>query len=159
MFIIVNNNSMSFNEELEVKYNTLMNDMIRCIPNNKYIFEVTKCCGYSTFVLVQKDASLIDLYKEIAIHFQCVEIKSLFLVKGEPIDMSVNMIINNTSNSQRRLYIPLTVMQTVRQLLYANQPYFKPIYPIPNHVVYRIYLDDGHHHISEQCSPVFNEGL
>jgi hypothetical protein len=148
---------------LEEKYNTLMNDMIRCIPNNKYMFEVTKCCGYSTFVLVQKDASLIDLYKEIAIHFQCVEIKSLFLVSGDssvPIDMSNNMCINiNNNNNQRRLYIPLTVMQTVRQLLYANQPYFKPIYPIPHHVVYRIYLDDGHHHISEECSPVFNEGL
>ena len=151
---------MSSNEDLEVKYNTLMNDMIRCIPNNKYLFEVTKCCGYSTFVLVQKDSTLIDLYKEIATHFQCVEIKSLFLVKGDasaPIDMSNNMIINNIN--QRRLYIPLTVMQTVRQLLNANQPFFKPIYPIPNHVVYRIYLDDGHHHISEECSSVFNEGL
>ena len=111
--------------------------------------------------MIQKDSTLIDLYKEIATHFQCLEIKSLFLVKGDnasaPIDISNNM--NNINNSQRRLYIPLTVMQTVRQLLYANQQYFKPIYPIPNHVVYRIYLDDGHHHISESCSPVFNDSL
>ena len=147
---------MSFNEDLDLKYNNLMNEMIRCIPNDKYMFEVTKCCGYSTFVLLQKDETLIDLYKAIARHFQCVEIKSLFLVRGSSLDMSNNMSINN---NQRRLYIPLTVMKTVRQLLNENQQYFKPIYPIPNHVVYRIYLDDGHHHISEECSPVFNEGL
>ena len=77
------------------KYDEHLGNLIKQLPNSKYIFEVTKCCNYSTFVLVNKRATLLDLYKEVD---------------------------------------------------YIYSQHMKPIYPVPNNVVYRIYLDDGHSH-------------
>jgi predicted nucleic-acid-binding Zn-ribbon protein len=105
------------------------------IPNNKYIFEVSKLCGYSEFVLINKDESVLDFYKSVSHQFQCRDIKSLFITNG------VN-----------RIYLPITDIISIRQFITDTQkdpslrPYICPVYPLPTQVVYRIYLDDGHSH-------------
>ena len=105
------------------------------IPNNKYIFEVSKMCGYSEFVLINKDESVLDFYKSVSHQFQCRDIKSLFITNG------VN-----------RIYLPITDIISIRQFITDTQkdaslrPYICPVYPLPTQVVYRIYLDDGHSH-------------
>ena len=40
-----------------------------------YIFEVSKICGYSEFVLINKDESVLDFYKSVSHQFQCRDIK------------------------------------------------------------------------------------
>ena len=124
-------------------YDEHIAQLITKLPNNKYIFEVTKCCNYSTFVLVDKKSSLIDLYKAVSLHFECYDVKMLFLKNPE---------------KHAKLNVPITEMITIKMFVTSNPAFFKPIYPLPNQVVYRIYLDDGHLHAHDDAK-VFNEGL
>lgn len=50
---------MSENQEI---YQTKMDEFMRRIPDNIYIFEVTKLCGYGEFIMVYKNASIYDLF-------------------------------------------------------------------------------------------------
>jgi len=120
-------------EELQTKYDDHINNLIKQIPNTKFIFEITKCCMYSTFVLVNKKGTLIDLYKEVSNYFECRTMKGLF-------------IVSPTGENQT---IPMTDITTIREYIHLHPTFFVPIYPVPNGVVYRIYLDDGHIHLHE----------
>lgn len=128
-------------------YGDQMNKLIKNLPNNYFICEVTKCCNYSTFVLVPKHDSLLDLYSSISSHFECRDIKRVFV----------------KNNTNEEMNIPITCNLSLKTFITENQHFFKPIYPIPHHVVYRIYLDDGHVHINEtddaDQNNVFNAGL
>lgn len=118
-------------EDLSIKYNQLWSDFTNHLPNSNYIFEVTKCCNYSTFVLCSKKGTLIDLYSAVSRHFECPDIKQLY-------------ILNVTTNE--KITIPVTDNKKIREFIINNVALFKPIYPVPHPVVYRIYLDDGHVH-------------
>lgn len=122
------------NEDNQEKYNQLMSDFFKQLPNEKYIFEITKCCGYSTFVIVNKRGTLIDLYKEVSNWFECRTINQLYL------RAPANNVVT----------IPVTDVINIKDYIKANSQLFVPIYPVPNWVVYRIYLDDGHSH-TEEC--------
>lgn len=120
---------------MQDKYDQLIKDHLNQLPNEKYIFEITKCCDYSTFVMVNRRGStLLDLYKEVSNWFECRTIRRLYLVgpTGEDIN------------------IPVTNIIELKSYISSNPTLFVPIYPIPNWVVYRIYLDDGHSH-TEEC--------
>jgi hypothetical protein len=117
-------------------YTKKMDQYTSSIPNNKYIFEITKLCGYSEFIFINKDESILDLYKAISHQFACQDIKSLFLASG------VN-----------RYSIPLTNILSLRKFITDAQKdgmlrqFIIPVYQLPAPVVYRIYFDDGHVHI------------
>ena len=117
-----------------LSYTDHMENLVQQIPNNSMIFEVTKCCNYSTFVLVHKNASLMDLYRQISLHFECQDIKSLYVIH---------------STTKEKIRIPLTEMVKLKAYVVRNRDLFIPIYPIPNYVVYRVYLDDGHVHVHD----------
>ena len=128
-----NNNEQieNHNEKLQQNYENHIQNYIKQIPNSQYIFEVTKCCEYSTFILVYKQQTLLDLYKTISLNFG--NIKSLY-------------VKNQTTLQQ--LIIPINELLTINQFIIKyQQEFFIPIYPLPNHVVYRLYLDDGYAHI------------
>lgn len=132
-----------------LSYENQIENLTKSLLNYNYIFEVTKCCGYSTFVLVSKKGTLLDIYKSISLHFECPNIKSLF-------------VMNETT--KEKMKIPIT--DTVKIFEYIptqNRSFFMPVYPIPQPVVFRIYLDDGHHihdtTSSENINEVFNAGL
>jgi len=114
------------------EYNEKMKDILNRCEYNKYLFQMTKCCGYSFIQLVYKDNTLNELYHNISLELSHLTIASLFLenINGE------------------RLEIPRNAM-TVRDFVIANQQWFIPIYPLPSKVVYRIFFDDGHFHIHE----------
>jgi hypothetical protein len=123
------------------EFNIKLNDYINTIPNSKYIFEVTKLCGYGEFVLVFKDDSVLDVYKTISKQFNAPDIKSLFLTDGV-----------------KRFKLPLTETFSIRNFITRCQndetqsKYLTPIYPLPSPVVYRIYIDDGHCHGNDPCN-------
>jgi len=115
----------------QTKYDTLLIDYMKQLNNKKYLFEITKCCDYSTIVAVNKDATLIDIYKEVSMWFECCNIQELYTV-------------SNITNEKRR--IPVSATVPIKQYLEVQpREFFQPIYPVPNNVVYRLYLDDGHH--------------
>jgi hypothetical protein len=131
---IINTNNDSKKDVDE--FTSKMDTYVKSISNGKYIFEVTKLCGYSEFVIINKDESLLDLYKSISHEFQCKDIKSLFIASG------VN-----------RVFIPMTDLISIRSFIldaqkdWVSRQFVIPVYSIPSPVVYRIYLDDGHEHI------------
>jgi predicted nucleic-acid-binding Zn-ribbon protein len=127
---------MDINDE----YNAKFEDLCNKIPNNKYIFEVTKLCGYGEFLLVYKKQTLLDLYRTVSIQTECKDILELFF-------------IDSTTN--KKIKVPITNEITIWEFIFSknngpNQA-IKPIYPIPCKIVYRLYFDDGHTHGDNAC--------
>ena len=115
-------------EKLDQKslYEEKMKHYIGSIPNSRFILEVTKFCGYSEFVVVFKNQSLLDVYKTISLQFECNDIKGLYL----------------TNSVEHR--IPITDNIRISDFISKSRNIMKPIYGMPLNVVYRIFIDDGH---------------
>ena len=135
-----------------------LNEYIIESPGRMYIFEVTKLCGYSTFVFMYKDETLLDLYNRISHHFGCRDIKGLYIdnhlhKKSRTNNNSNDKNNNNSScciNKDKLISVPFSSLTSVKDFIFNNtakEPRnLAPIYPLPLPVVYRIYLDDGHCH-------------
>jgi hypothetical protein len=127
---------MATEQQTIENFNDKLNDYIHnYVRNNMYVIELTKCCGYGTFTTIYKDETLIELYKRASIHFGTNEIKSLYIIT--PLN--------------EKIMVPISSLITFRQFLMSqiidsNNPKMVPIYPMPAHIVYRIYVDDGHCH-------------
>lgn len=93
--------------------------------NNKIFLEVEKSCGYGEFVCVFKKDTLFDVSKMISKTFD-YEVKRLYMK-----DQNGNV-----------LDFPLTSEENLRDFIAKNTPFFKPVYPIPAIVVYKIYYED-----------------
>lgn len=89
---------------------------------------MTKCCGYGEFMLVYKDYTLADLYKQACLQFS---VSSIQLFLDGPWE-----------RTRERIAIPNTDVITVRQFILENPAV--PIYPVDIPVVYRIWYDSGH---------------
>ena len=127
-------------------YQEKFNEYIESINNFMYIFEITKCCGYSTFITIYKDETLIDLYKKIVLHFGGIEIDGLYYIANVKADIEENSSILK----EIHIKVPLStkpIFQFVRENVICKPQKLVPVYPLPNPIVYRLYLDDGHCHI------------
>ena len=116
---------------MDNQYQEKFNEYTRNMFNIMFIFEVTKCCGYSTFITIYKNQSLIDLYSIIMNHFGIIEIKELYFISTE----------------QQRINIPLSrqsVSEFVSSYVLCNPIRLAPIYPLTKPTIYRIILNDGH---------------
>lgn len=115
---------------MDNKYQDNLDAHIRNMTNLMFTFEVTKCCGYSTFITIYKEKTLLDLYQQVMDHFQIFEIQALYFYKP----------------TWERIRIPIS-KQTVQQFIQSNitgdSVNLIPIYPLPRPVIYRLYLDDG----------------
>jgi hypothetical protein len=121
-------------------YQDKYDEFIRNINNIMFTFEVTKCCGYSTWITIYKYQTLIDLYSNISHHFGNLQINQLYFVSPE----------------NRRIAVPMsfkTVSEFVKQHIICNPINLVPIYELPNPVIYRIFLDDDHCD-EEHCTTV-----
>ena len=127
------------NYDQNLKYHHLLDMYVKEIPGKMFIIELTKWCNYSTFVLMYRDESLIDLYRRVSFHMGC-DIVSLYILTPD--------------NS--RITVPINSNKTIREFIYTqtdlNNRNMKPVYDLPLPVVYRIYLDDGHHHDHEHIN-------
>jgi hypothetical protein len=119
-------------EEQTNKYNDLITSHLKEIPNKMFTFELTKCCNYSTLVFLYKEDMVSDLFLQAAKHFGCQKLVSLYLLDEQG----------------QKVLVPFNSHTTLKEFIfeYSNQQILKPIYDVPLPVVYRIYLDDGHHH-------------
>jgi hypothetical protein len=120
-------------EEQTNKYNDLITSHLKEIPNKMFTFEVTKCCNYSTLVFLYKEDMVSNLFLQVAKHFGCQKLVSLYMLDQEG----------------QKVIIPFNIYMSLKEFIFEqtnNQRILKPIYDVPLPVVYRIYLDDGHHH-------------
>ena len=107
-----------------VGYDNLYNKFREGFKNHHYLFEITKCCGYSEFVSCTKEDSLKKLFDNIATIFCNKQIKLFTILSGE------------------KVWIPPSSDISVKE--YIREMNLKPEYPLPCEIVYKIYIDDGH---------------
>ena len=114
------------------KYNTNLNTMVGLIDNTKYLFEMTKCCGYGFILPIYKMNTLEEFHHTLSLELSHLTVSSIYL-------QNVN---------RERLEIPRNEM-TVRDFINDNRAWFTPIYTLPAKVVYKVFFDDGHFHGDE----------
>ena len=117
-------------EDQTNKYNNLISSHLKEIPNKMFIFELTKCCNYSTLVFLYKEDMVSYLFLHAAKHFGCQKLVSLYILDEQG----------------QKMLVPFNSHTTLKEFILNQQNILKPIYDLPLPVVYRIYLDDGHHH-------------
>ena len=114
-------------------YQNKLNAYINEIPNRMITFEVTKLCGYNTFIFLYKNETCNDLFCRVSQHFydnnDTTNIKELYFM---PIN-GTKISIQNTNTS-------------IRNFINQNYKQIKPIYNLTSPVVYKLYFDDGHTH-------------
>jgi len=139
-----------------------LNEYIIEAPGRMYILEITKLCGYSTFIFMYKDETLLELYNRVSHHFGCKDIKGLYIDNHlQQQNINVNNNVNDNINvndndnnccikTSNMLHVPISSQVTISQFVFDNTAKMprnlEPVYGIPFPVVYRIYLDDGHCH-------------
>jgi len=106
-------------------YDNLYEKFKEGFKNHHYLFEITKCCGYSELVSCTKDDTLKKLVDNIATIFCNKKIKLFIFFKEE------------------KIWIPPSQDILVKDYL-REMSCLKPEYPIPCEIVYKIYIDDGH---------------
>jgi hypothetical protein len=118
-------------------YEEKMKDYINSINNLMFTFEITKCCNYSTFINIYKDESLADLYKKVSLHFGC-EVVELFFKSAQSEHIRVPL-----SN--------ISLFKFVKDNITCKPIRLIPIYPLPNPVVYRLFINDGYNCNHNNC--------
>jgi hypothetical protein len=113
-------------------YQDKLSEHLESIKNLMYTFEITKCCGYSTFVNIYKDESLADLYKKVAYHFGGAEVVELYFLTPSNVHIHVPVSL-------------IPVFKFVRDNITCKPMNLVPIYPLPSPIVYRLHFNDGHH--------------
>jgi hypothetical protein len=123
-------------EATPAEYKKKMDMFLKAIPDCMYVFEMTKLCGYSEFLLMYKEAPISDIYKSITYRFGSTP--RLFFMKED---------------TKQQYQLPNTEIFTVREMinkLYNNvetNGMIKPVYAdLDSLVVYRLFYDDGHTH-------------
>jgi hypothetical protein len=104
------------------------------MKKNMYIFEITKCCGYSEIIPVYKNETMFDLFSKISHHFDDIEIKDLFFYT-----LSAEYIKIPLSNKKISDFINENESVIPDKLITFDS---KSIHKVYNKV-YIIYLDDG----------------
>jgi hypothetical protein len=112
-------------------YNRLLAEASKRLLDNKYLIEFNKCCGYQFFLFIHKQATLADIFNEVAADTQNTGFTRLFVESVE-------------DGSRVELYPYTTV--AFRDYIRDHPAFFRPVYPIPAKVVYKIIYDDGHIH-------------
>lgn len=121
-------------EEQTNRYNQLVSNYLKEIPSKMFTFELTKCCNYSTLVFLYRDDKLSDLFIQVAKHFGCQKLVSLYLLD----EHGQKVLVPFNSNT--------LIKEFILEHTQSNNRILKPVYDVPLPVVYRIYIDDGHVH-------------
>lgn len=109
---------------MESLFNERMNDYIKSMNRNKYIFEVSKPCGWGYFHTIFKEMTFSDMYREIELETGA-HITNLYVM----VDGRMKISISRDTVA-------------LQDFIGENPLWFQPIYSLPFPVVYRIFMDD-----------------
>ena len=124
---------------LSEEYSVKCGLMLSRIPDKMYVFEITKKCGYSEFVLVYKDSPVSDL----------------FTIASNQFSTNVNCLYFMNPETKQHYHISNTNQVSMRELITSfqknteMQSFIEPIYKnVECLVVYRLFYDDD---LTECC--------
>ena len=124
--------------ELLKEYEKKKDDFLRLTTNYQFVFEITKCCGYGEWVSVFKNNPLDSIYDNVGKQFTSSYVYKLF-------------VLNNNGD---KLVIPRDGTETINNFILKNRSFFTPIYPLPTHVIYRLFLEETECHHTHETSVV-----
>ena len=107
-----------------------MSKYLEYVKENQFILEVEKCCGYKEIMTLYKTATLLEFHTAVGHHFMNPNIGELYVI----------------GSFGEKLTIPKDGNVLFRDFIRAHESCFKPAYPVPSKVIYRIIFDDGHTH-------------
>jgi hypothetical protein len=112
------------------KYNLVMNEFIKTIPDKYYMFVITKCCGFEELVIVLKSSTVGELQKTL--------IDSV----GSMLYRHIYFKNKNNNDSEERLYFDNTNINTL-QLVSDFIKNLRLVYTIDEcpYSVYQLYYD------------------
>lgn len=122
--------------EPDEKYYKLLKEYDRWSKDRLYVFEMTKCCGYSELLYIYKNDSCLGLYKMVSLQMATNDINRLYLTRNDGTEVIVPL-----SNMNLSAFISEEIMHHGLRSLYGPD--------VP--VVYKLYYDDGHHHEKHVC--------
>lgn len=109
---------------MDPNFSKKLENYYKHLNGNCIWIELTKCCGFSCFISIYKLSKLSDIYNNASCHLSNISI--------------VNLYVNDDNGN--KLIIPNDDM-CVNDYLNLNRVFFKPIYPLPNDVVYRVFIE------------------
>ena len=129
--------------DLLKQYNDNMQMYMDTVGTPYIFFEINKCCGYSQFIPTYRDGTLKDLHRAVSFHFG-FKIPTIVMKNEEDL-----LIVQEEDT-------------LLKDFMRSNQEFFKPAYPLPAKVVYRIYFTDkccGCNSESKEEDPLLEEIL
>ena len=115
---------------MDIEYDKKVKEYIANLFEKQYVFEVTKSCGYSEWVTVYKQEPIERLYKNIMQQFVPVSQCKIYAYNSST-DEKLFLKVDDADNTKN---------DTVCDFLHKNRDFFKPIYPVPSKVVYKLFL-------------------
>jgi len=128
------------------EYAQKVKQYVENVTNRDYWIEITKCCGYSELMMFYRTYTLADFHNAVKHHF------------GYTNDFTFSLYVIDPSDGER-VFIPPETSVTLNHMIRELPAIFKPIYPLPAKVVYRVYLDDGHRHADIEDQSLSDTGL
>lgn len=115
------------------EYDEKIGNILNNSEHNKYLFQMTKCCGYGFIQLFFKMNTLEELYHNLQLEMSHIAILAIYV----------------KDCNEMRLDIPRDATITLQDFVSAHRGWFIPIYGLPAKVVYRVFYDDDHFHVHE----------
>ena len=130
------------NDSDDDEYTIMYKRYMSGLSSKQYIFQMSKCCGYSEWVTLFKKQTLNDLYNQI----------SFALDRQTPTKL-YSVIINVDCKLTLKLEFPRSD-KLIQDFIRQHSQFFTPVYKLPHKVVYKIYYElDGCRCIENMCSP------
>jgi hypothetical protein len=116
---------------LDRMFSEKLDNYYKHIKGNCVWIELTKCCGFSTFISVYKMSKLANIYNNARCHLSNIPIQNLYVMDG----VGNKLVIPCCGEGEGNADI------CINDFLNSNRAFFKPIYPLPNDVVYKVYIE------------------
>jgi hypothetical protein len=106
-------------------FDEYLQEYVLSLDNTFILFKINKCCCYSQLLPVYRRGTLADLHQSVNQHFGFF-VPDIYVLKEE----------------NEKIGIPNDPTVLVRDFIKHNTSSFKPVFPVPDKVVYNIYFGD-----------------
>ena len=113
-------------ESVTKTFGEYMHEYMLSIDNTFILFKINKCCQYSQLLPVYRRGTLADLHESVHQHFGFF-VSDIYVLKEE----------------NEKIAIPNDQTILVRDFIKDHLSSFKPVFPVPDKVVYNIYFGFG----------------
>lgn len=107
-------------------FSEYMHEYVLSMDNTFILFKINKCCQYSQLLPVYRRGTLADLHQSVYHHFGFF-IPDIYVLKEENVKIGI-------PNDQTIL---------IRDFIKDHVSSFKPVFPVPDKVVYNIYFGES----------------